>query len=251
MDSYVDALGHTEVIDAAVAPTCTETGLTEGKHCSACGEVLVKQDVVPATGHDWDEGVIIVEPTEETEGERRYTCQNCGETRTERIPTLDHVHHYDSVITAPTCTEQGYTTHTCRCGDSYVDSYVAALGHTEVIDAAVAPTCIEAGLTEGKHCSVCGEVLIEQGEIPPTGEHEYVDGYCKHCGEQETAYISGDINGDGKVNARDVTKLLQYVAEWDVEVVEAALDINGDGRVNARDVTTLKQSIAGWDVEIS
>ena len=40
-----------------------------------------------------------------------------------------HEHSYTAVVTAPTCTEKGYTTHTCACGDSYVDTYVDALGH--------------------------------------------------------------------------------------------------------------------------
>ena len=45
---------------------------------------------------------------------------------------ITHEHSYEDVVTPPTCTEQGYTTHTCICGDSYVDSYVPALGHNYV-----------------------------------------------------------------------------------------------------------------------
>ena len=196
-DTYqetIAALGHTEVVDASVEATCTETGLTEGKHCSVCGKVLVKQDVIEALRHN-----------------------------------------YESEVTAPTCTESGYTTHTCsRCGDSYVDSYteatghnyivkstteavceqggiivyectnckdtyqetIAALGHTEVVDASVEATCIQAGLTEGKHCSVCGEILVAQEEVEALGhnyetevtaptctERGYTTHTCTRCGE--------------------------------------------------------------------
>lgn len=45
---------HTVVVDKAVEPTCTETGLTEGSHCSVCNEVLVSQQEIPATGHTYD-----------------------------------------------------------------------------------------------------------------------------------------------------------------------------------------------------
>lgn len=45
------------------------------------------------------------------------------------VSAQTHVHHYTAVVTAPTCTEQGYTTYTCTCGDSYVGDYVPALGH--------------------------------------------------------------------------------------------------------------------------
>lgn len=45
------AAGHTEVIDPGVKATCTEDGITDGKHCSVCNEVLIAQEVAPALGH--------------------------------------------------------------------------------------------------------------------------------------------------------------------------------------------------------
>ncbi|MBE6534676.1 MAG: hypothetical protein E7678_06915, partial [Ruminococcaceae bacterium] len=63
-------------------------------------------------------------------------------------------------------------------------------------------------------------------------------------------YVPGDINDDGAVNSKDTTRLMRYLAGWDVEVNEAALDINGDGVVNSKDTTRLMRYLAGWDVEI-
>ena len=64
------------------------------------------------------------------------------------------------------------------------------------------------------------------------------------------AAVPGDINGDTKVNNKDVTRLLQYLAQWDVFVNAPTLDTNGDGKVNNKDVTRLMQYLAHWDVEI-
>ena len=109
-----------------------------------------------------------------------------------------HRHSYNESVIAPTCTEQGYTLHTCDCGDNYKDNYTSALGHTEIIDSAVAPTCIKTGLTEGKHCSVCKTVLIEQKEVPLI-EHNFVNNSCVVCGKlKPTEGLQYTLSSDGK-----------------------------------------------------
>ena len=65
-----------------------------------------------------------------------------------------------------------------------------------------------------------------------------------------TKYTPGDINGDGAVNVKDLTRLMRYINHEDVEVVTAALDVNGDGSVNVKDLTRLMRYINHEDVEI-
>ncbi len=109
-----------------------------------------------------------------------------------------HAHSYEASVTAPTCTKQGYTTYTCACGHSYKNTYTDALGHTEVIDAAVASTCTEAGKTEGKHCSVCNDILDAQEEVAALG-HNYVNHVCSRCDAIDTDSIvaSGTCGAEG------------------------------------------------------
>ena len=63
-------------------------------------------------------------------------------------------------------------------------------------------------------------------------------------------HILGDISDDSLVNNKDLTRLFQYLSDWNVDVNEVALDINGDGKVNNKDLTCLFQYLSGWGVEI-
>ncbi|MBO4693920.1 MAG: leucine-rich repeat protein [Clostridia bacterium] len=63
-------------------------------------------------------------------------------------------------------------------------------------------------------------------------------------------YAPGDINGDDKINNKDALRLLKYLSDWPVEVIDSVLDVNGDGNTNNKDVSRLFQYLSGWDVKI-
>ena len=105
---------HTEVIDEAVAPTCQTEGTTEGSHCSVCGTVIKKQEVVQKLAHNWDAGKTTKEPTCNTNGIKTYTCVSCHTTKTESIAKLGHAWDSGVITKASTYETEGIKTYTCR-----------------------------------------------------------------------------------------------------------------------------------------
>ena len=171
-----------------IAATCENGGKTIHR-CDGCGSSFVT-DYTDALGHSWDKGTLVTNATCTGEGVMEYRCTRCGYHRLDADPADGHIpgapatctepqlctrcgavlekalgHDYKSEVTAPTCTEMGYTTNTCtRCGDTTKTDYTESAGHKPgdwIIDKE--PTTDAAG-SKHKECENCGEKL-ETAEI--------------------------------------------------------------------------------------
>ena len=111
-----------------------------------------------------------------------------------------HEHSYTAVVTAPTCTEKGYTTHTCSCGDSYVDTYTDALGHAwDGGTVTKQPTATETGIKTYTctRCSATKTETIPAGSCPSAGFTDVPgEGNWAHAGI-DYCVASGLMSGVG------------------------------------------------------
>ncbi|MCD8209527.1 MAG: leucine-rich repeat domain-containing protein [Coprobacillus sp.] len=206
------------LVESDVDSTCVEYGYTQYA-CLDC-DYSVQVPYSSLAEHEYDNGVVTLEPTCTEEGETTYTCKVCGATYTESIAPKGHTytegeygytedghyqicvdcgapsdieHHVSSDVerVESTCTTDGYEKWSCDvCG--YVHEEVLAASHTydESSGVYVAPTCTEDGFASGT-CLICGET---QEEILPALGHNLiedsyeigVDGHyqeCSRCGE--------------------------------------------------------------------
>jgi len=170
--------------ETVTPPTCNAQGFTTFT-CS-CSDSYV-DNYVAATGHDYDNGIITKKPDCATAGVKTFICKNdSSHTYTESIPATGH--SYNEIVTLPTCTEKGYTTHTCVCGDSYIDTYIDALGHT-----GGTATCTRKAI-----CKNCNEYYGEFASHDYSTEwsHGNENGHwheCLHCSahDKQVPHIPG------------------------------------------------------------
>ena len=245
-DSYtadeVAALGHTEVVDAAVDATCTSTGLTEGKHCSACSEVLVSQNETPKAEHSYDD-------------QYDESCNNCDFIRDVEC---GHFELNTIEAVAPTCTATGLTEgKVCaKCEAVIVEqTSVPALGHTDEVIPAVDPTCQNVGYTEGVKCSVCTEVLTAPTEVAKLDNHNFVNNTCEWCGliNPTLTVTSGSIvEQDGKIiltisgNTNDKQLKLLVGPQDDLSAYGHDIAVAEDGSFTVSVELSALEAIGDW-----
>ena len=149
--------------------------------------------------------------------------------------------------------------------DGYVDVILCRHTNTETTPA-VASTCITHGHGEYVTCLDCGEIIEGSDEPLPLSDHDWShkDGICATCGKEcehnwvddecsicgKKKYEPGDVNGDGKVNNKDLGLLMQHLNGWKVEIIGDDGDVNGDGKVNNKDYGLIMQFTNGWDITL-
>ncbi len=210
-DNEVASTGHHHEIQV-IAPTCTTQGYT--LHICACGNRYVDK-IQFSTGHDWSEWTVTKEATTEEKGQMERICQSCKAEEQKEIEKLVHTHSYTVEVVAPTCTEKGYTIHTCACGDSYRDSEVAAKGHSfgpwQVKKEA---TEQEEGLMERtcRHCDTGEQKIIEKLVHTHSYREEVVAPTCTEKGYTLHICACGNQYTDQEVTAKGHSYETQVVA---------------------------------------
>lgn len=216
----IPATGHTEVVDKAVAPSCTNKGLTEGKRCSVCNSVLVEQNEIKALGHSAEKGWTTISTSYTGTITQVKYCTECREI----VETREVV---DSSITSdPTVTATDTTT-TATESTEYepVETTVAEPVESE----ATSPSTTVATEDESKLTST----TASDDETEPSEP-------------SKNAGVLGDVNGDGKVNVKDAT-LIQKAAAKIIELTDEEklrADVNADNKNNVKDATAIQKFAA-------
>lgn len=183
----IPALGHDwNDGEVTTAPTCTEDGVKT--YTCKNDASHTKTETIAKLGHKWDAGKVTKEPTYDSDGTMTFTCQNDKtHTYTETIPAKKYT--FTVTVVDPTCTEQGYTLHTCNenAEKSYKDNYTDALGH-DYKEVTTPATCKDAGKVENI-CQRCGDTQLVK-DLPVTEDHKWNDGVvtkaaiCTEAGEK-------------------------------------------------------------------
>lgn len=230
------------IIDTIKEANCTEAGsYVETINCVNCGaQISQETKTVKALGHNFVNYVSNDNATCTENATETAKCERCDATDTKDIENSKLEHNYNSVVTAPTCTERGYTTYTCiDCEHSYIADYKEALGHKEntpVEENRVEATCEADGSYDlVVYCLVCEEELSRDPQTIEALGHDFAI----------TAFVDGVATVECQREECEKTFDLTFMDYYNTAVAEdegAILDINDDGFINAKDFAILRNS---------
>ena len=155
-----------------IVPAESIEDVCNGVICDFCDTVVTE-----ARGHNMGEWSIVSAATCLTDGSEIRSCTRCDYSETHIIDKL--LHNYIPEITESTCSEKGYATYTCVCGDSYTEDLVLDPSNhiNTAITVAEEPTCFEVGYTAGVYCNDCQKYIAGHDEIPVDAEaHKWDNG---------------------------------------------------------------------------
>lgn len=205
--------------------TCTTQGYDE-HICNEWGGMNYNDNYVAAKGHSWDNGTVTKAATYTETGIKTFKCKDCGETRTEEIPSLDKTYHILQVV-APTCTSEGYTIYECNevPGLTYKGDFTDKTPHTYDEGVVTKEATIYEKGVKTFTCSACGDTYTEDIPMVEKTWHKG-DTVAPTCTEQGyTVYIC-DQDATLTEN-RDFVDALDH--DWGEGVVTKAATCTEDG----------------------
>lgn len=109
----------------------------------------------------------------EWDSDEEYHWYNATCEHTNLVSSKEEHNWEVEVMVDPTCKAEGAILYTCVCGKEKTET-IPVLEHNVVVDEKKDPTCTTPGLTEGSHCDLCGDTLVEQEEIK-ANDHDVND----------------------------------------------------------------------------
>ncbi len=254
----VESSGHGQLqtmVENKVEATCTKDGSYDNViFCTECNtEVSRKTIVIPAEGHNWDNGVITQNPTYVSHGVKLYTCA-CGETYTESIPKLEPNPETPRIVVESKKAPVGGTVKvTVSLADNpgVTAMYLTLLFDSNVLELISAE---DAGLLDDAEFApnltapyvFSWDNSIADGANTASGKLAIFTFKVKASAEVGPTAVSITYD-EGDVIGYDLQPVDFAVVDGIINVIEYVPgDVNLDGDVNAIDVATLRRHLANW-----